>query len=72
MEKKVFYYQDRDDDSTVARAVYEGRGVTFESWNYQKEEWQEHPELIDFCFDHSNTRVITEEAAKKAIAGYKP
>lgn len=72
MENKVIYYQDRNDETSVARAVYEGSGVTFESWNYQEKAWKEHPWVMGFCHDYANTRVINEKEAKKAIAGYKP
>jgi len=69
VRKEVFYYQDRDDDSGIARSVRDETGTDYQFWNYEKHDWVSPKDSIamDFCHDYDNTRVISEEEAKKAI-----
>ena len=71
-EKKVFYYQDRDDETTLLKSVESGPEAGLYLWQIGPKEWEKLEgdayELFNkHLFDPANNRVLSEEGAKQVI-----
>ncbi len=72
---KVYYYQDREDDTKIVKSVENGKNAGLYLWQYGPKKWEklegEAYEIINrMVMDYANTRVISEEQAKKEIARF--
>lgn len=72
MENKVFYYQDRDSDSTLLKLIQGGKDAGLYLWQIGPQAWkkldgEEYKVFSDLIFSPANHRVLSEERAKEEI-----
>lgn len=71
-EKKVIYYQDRDDGTTLLKYVTGGSDEGLYLWQIGPQKWEKlsgdaYELFNEHLFDPANNRVLNEEQAKKEI-----
>lgn len=72
-EKKVYCYQDREDDTSLTKSVIDGPDAGLYIWQWKDKKWKKlSGEDLQFHYEHSvldpaNNRVLTEEQAEKEI-----
>lgn len=71
-EKKVHYYQDRDDATTLIKSVDGGEDEGLYLWQIGSKKWEKadgkaYEILNRVVLDYANTRVLTDEEAEEEI-----
>ena len=72
MENQVFYYQDRDSDSTLLKLVQSGKDAGLYLWQIGPQAWKklegkEYEVFSNLVYSPANHRVLSEERAKEEI-----